>query len=154
MNISSKILENLNTPLFEKASIDWNNYLTSDEVKRFLDKDDKIESAENIIYSKNFNSRFADFKKSGWTKQELVKDLERYYTFGHLNEDAFDLWKSQMDNLSSELLNRNLDKLYNAVLNYKDNEVKSNKMFNLLKKINYLENKLGIPHKKLGRILH
>ena len=68
--------------LEEKATIDWNNYLTTDEVKKFLSKDDKMESAENIIYSKEFEPRYKDLHnplqakfKNSWTKKELVKDL-------------------------------------------------------------------------------
>lgn len=77
--------------LVEKASIDWNNYLTKDEVKQFLSKDDKIESAENIIYSKEFKPRYNDLhndlqKKynNSWTKRELVHDLAEFYENGHL----------------------------------------------------------------------
>lgn len=86
----SKILK-----LIEKASIDWNNYLTKDEVKQFLAKDDKIESAENIIYSKEFEPRYKDFhndlnKKynNSWTKKELVQDLANFYYNGHLIEST------------------------------------------------------------------
>ena len=46
MNIAQNIINNIN----EKASIDWNNYLTPEEVDKFLSKDDKVESAEEIIY--------------------------------------------------------------------------------------------------------
>lgn len=77
--------------LVEKASIDWNNYLTKDEVKQFLSKDDKIESAESIIYSKEFKPRYNDLhndlqKKynNSWTKRELVQDLAKFYENGHL----------------------------------------------------------------------
>lgn len=83
--------------LIEKASIDWNNYLSKDEVKQFLSKDDKVESAENIIYSKEFRKRYQDLhndlqKKynNSWTKQELVKDLEKFYNNGHLITDNLD----------------------------------------------------------------
>ena len=83
--------------LVEKASIDWNNYLSKDEVKQFLSKDDKTESAENIIYSKEFRKRYQDLhndlqKKynNSWTKQELVKDLEKFYNNGHLITDNLD----------------------------------------------------------------
>ena len=88
---SFDILEKEENKLEEKASIDWNNYLTKEEVKAFLSKDDKEESAENIIYSKEFRKRYQDLhndlqKKynNSWTKQELVKDLENFYTNGHL----------------------------------------------------------------------
>lgn len=77
--------------LIEKASIDWNNYLTKSEIKKFLSKDDKIESAENIIYSKEFKDRYErlhnDLQKkynNSWTKKELVDDLFNFYTYGHL----------------------------------------------------------------------
>ena len=77
--------------LNEKAFIDWNNYLTPEEVKQFLSKDDKVESAENIIYSDEFKKRYQDLhndlqKKynNSWTKKELVHDLEQFYSNGHL----------------------------------------------------------------------
>ena len=72
--------------LEEKASIDWNNYLTPEEVKNFLQKDDKVESAENIIYTDGFRDRCKEFKKSGWTKRELTQDLANFYYNGHLNK--------------------------------------------------------------------
>lgn len=82
-----KILEKIE----EKASIDWNNYLTKEEVEQFLSKDDKIESAEDIIYSKAFLPRYRDLHnslqakyKNSWTKRELVQDLAQFYNFGHL----------------------------------------------------------------------
>lgn len=91
---SFDILEKEENKLEEKASIDWNNFLTKKEVKDFLNKDDKIESAENIIYDTKgnfFNKYWKDFKKSGWTKQELVKDLENFYTNGHLITEGMHL---------------------------------------------------------------
>lgn len=91
---SFDILEKEENKLEEKASIDWNNFLTKKEVKDFLNKDDKIESAENIIYDTKgnfFNKYWKDFKKSGWTKQELVKDLENFYTNGHLITEGIHL---------------------------------------------------------------
>lgn len=92
MNLAQHILTNINESiLFEKASIDWNNYLSKEEVKQFLSKDDKIESAENIIYSDEFKKRFNDLSNSlqakynnSWTKNELVQDLARFYENGHL----------------------------------------------------------------------
>ena len=80
--------------LEEKASIDWNNYLTKQEIKNFLNKDDKIESAENIIYDTKgnfFNKYWKDFKKQGWTKNDLVKDLEQFYVNGHLITEGMHL---------------------------------------------------------------
>lgn len=80
-------LSNKHLKLIEKASIDWNNYLTPEEVKAFLSKDDKIESAEDVIFDRNgnfFNKYWKDFKKQGWNKLDLVNDLERFYTNGHL----------------------------------------------------------------------
>lgn len=91
MKITSKILDKLN----EKASIDWNNYLKPEEVNQFLSKDDKVESAEEIIYSDKFRDRFQDFKKSGWTKRELTQDLSEFYYKGHLNEDKEQISLSQ-----------------------------------------------------------
>lgn len=77
--------------LEEKATIDWNNYLTPEEVKKFLSKDDKNESAEAIIYSKEFEPRYKDLHnplqakyKNSWTKKELVDDLANFYYQGNL----------------------------------------------------------------------
>ena len=95
---SFDILEKEENKLEEKASIDWNNYLTKEEVKAFLSKDDKEESAENIIYSKEFRKRYQDLHNDlqkkynySWTKQELVKDLENFYTNGHLITEGMHL---------------------------------------------------------------
>lgn len=95
-------LLNKHLKLVEKASIDWNNYLSKDEVKQFLSKDDKTESAENIIYSKEFRKRYQDLhndlqKKynNSWNKSELVQDLVNFYNNGHLN----------IDNLKEEFIN-------------------------------------------------
>lgn len=91
--------------LQEKANIDWNNYLTKDEVKKFLSKDDKIESAEDIIYDKNgnfFNKYWKNFKKQGWKKLELVNDLERFYTNGHLITEGIHLIAYVKDKKSGE----------------------------------------------------
>jgi len=73
--------------LTEKASIDWNNYLTKEEVAKFLSKDDKTESAEEIIYNTKgdfYNKYFQDLKKEGWTKRDLTMDLARFYGNGNL----------------------------------------------------------------------
>lgn len=72
--------------LIEKASIDWNNYLTPEEVKRFKSKDDKIEAAGEIIYDKEFKDRLEDFKKSGWTDEQLIDDLFSFDLNKHLTE--------------------------------------------------------------------
>ena len=93
--------------LVEKASIDWNNYLSKDEVKQFLSKDDKTESAENIIYSKEFRKRYQDLhndlqKKynNSWNKSELVQDLVKFYNNGHLNTD--NLKEEFINNINDE----------------------------------------------------
>lgn len=106
---SFDILEKEENKLEEKASIDWNNYLTKEEVKEFLSKDDKAESAENIIYSKEFRKRYQDLhndlqKKynNSWTKQELVKDLENFYTNGHLITEGIHLIAYVKDKKSGE----------------------------------------------------
>lgn len=91
--------------LEEKASIDWNNYLTKQEIKNFLNKDDKIESAENIIYDTKgnfFNKYWKDFKKQGWTKNDLVKDLEQFYVNGHLITEGIHLIAYVKDKKSGE----------------------------------------------------
>lgn len=144
--------------LLEKASIDWNNYLTSEETTKFLSKDDKIESAEDIIYNKNgnfYNKYFNDFKNQGWTKDELTQDLANFYYNGNLNEDAKDLWKSQINQKSEKELQEYLSRLYKQLKQYnqKDSGLKSRKFDELLNKINYIEDKIGVKT-KIGRILH
>ena len=100
-------LLNKHLKLVEKASIDWNNYLSKDEVKQFLSKDDKTESAENIIYSKEFRKRYQDLhndlqKKynNSWNKSELVQDLVKFYNNGHLNTD--NLKEEFINNINDE----------------------------------------------------
>lgn len=100
-------LLNRHLKLVEKASIDWNNYLSKDEVKQFLSKDDKTESAENIIYSKEFRKRYQDLhndlqKKynNSWNKSELVQDLVNFYNNGHLNTD--NLKEEFVNNINDE----------------------------------------------------
>ena len=218
MNISQNIISNI---LTEKASIDWNNYLTPEEVNKFLSKDDKVESAEEIVYNTkgNFYQKYFDkFKDEGWTKRELTQDLSNFYNNHHLNEkesnkdsrikygpykdamgmwtidladgyitdsgDSFiqektkkeclrmldtvvneinesiknlsesidKLWISQMSKKSDEELSKYLDKLYKRLSEYNDKEIKSTGFYQLLDKINYLEDILGIKP-KLGRVL-
>lgn len=218
MNISQNIISNI---LTEKASIDWNNYLTPEEVNKFLSKDDKVESAEEIVYNTkgNFYQKYFDkFKDEGWTKRELTQDLSNFYNNKHLNEktsnkdprikygpykdamgmwtidladgyitdsgDSFiqektkreclrmldtvvneinesiknlsesidKLWISQMSKKSDEELSKYLDKLYKRLAEYNDKEIKSTGFYQLLDKINYLEDILGIKP-KLGRVL-
>lgn len=100
-------LLNRHLKLVEKASIDWNNYLSKDEVKQFLSKDDKTESAENIVYSKEFRKRYQDLhndlqKKynNSWNKSELVQDLVNFYNNGHLNTD--NLKEEFINNINDE----------------------------------------------------
>ena len=155
MNLAQNIISNIIT---EKASIDWNNYLTPDEVDKFISKDDKVESAENIIYDREGNfykNYFNDFKDEGWTKLELVQDLADFYHNGHLNEadKSFELWKSQIDKKEEFDLRSYLNRLLKDLQNYDSTELKSNKYDELLKKIDYVESRLGIKV-DLGRILH
>lgn len=162
MNLSKNILHNLNESLLlEKASIDWNNYLTPEEVKQFLSKDDKVESAEEIIYSKEFKSRYNDLHNdlqakynNSWNKRELVQDLANFYHNGHLKESIDKLWQSQINQKSPEQLQTYLEKLYIKLYNEDKNKskIKSNDFYNLLDKINYIEDKLNIKP-KLGREL-
>lgn len=98
MKKSKTLFESFITHLNEKASIDWNNYLTPEEVKQFLSKDDKVESAENIIYSNDFKPRYKDLhndlqKKynNSYTKNELVKSLVDFYEGGHLLTEGIHL---------------------------------------------------------------
>lgn len=159
MKISQSILEKLN----EKASIDWNNYLSKEEVNKFLSNEDKEKSAKEIIYSDDFEKRYNDLHNdlqakynNSWEKDELVQDLVNFYNYNHLNEDnSLDLWKSQMNQKNEEELKTYLDKLYKQLYLYNETnkEIKSNKFELILQKINYIENKLGIKSNK-GRILH
>lgn len=89
MNLAQNIITNI---LTEKASIDWNNFLTPEEVEKFLSKDDKVESAEEIIYNSKgdfYNKHFKDLKDEGWHKRDLVQDLVSFYENNHLNESIF-----------------------------------------------------------------
>ena len=89
MNLAQNIITNI---LTEKASIDWNNFLTPEEVEKFLSKDDKVESAEEIIYNSKgnfYNKYFKDLKDRGWHKMDLVQDLVSFYENNHLNESIF-----------------------------------------------------------------
>lgn len=72
--------------LIEKAAIDWNNYLTPEEVAKFHRKDDEVEAAGEIIYDKAFKDRLKSFKKSGWTDEQLIDDLLSFYWNKHLTE--------------------------------------------------------------------
>lgn len=156
MNIGQNILTNIN----EKASIDWNNYLTKDEVNKFLSKDDKVESAEEIIRNTkgNFFQKYWDQFKNDWTKDELVHDLANFYYNDHLINESkeFDLWKSQIDNKNNEELGLYLEKLYDKYRRFddsKDSNIPPKKYQELMKKINYIENKLGHT-RKIGRTLN
>lgn len=171
MNLTQDIINRLNeSTLVEKASIDWNNYLTPEEVQHLKDKDDKIEGAEDIIYSKDFRTRYKDFHnklqakyKNSWTKRELVQDLADFCYNGHLNESEaedrkkrFNLWKSQIDKKSVEELQLYLDKLVDKVKNFKDDydvNLKSPKYYELIDKLDYVEALLGVKV-KIGRTLH
>ena len=118
--------------LQEKANIDWNNYLTKDEVKKFLSKDDKIESAEDIIYDKNgnfFNKYWKNFKKQGWKKLELVNDLERFYTNGHLITEGIHLIAYVKDKKSGEYSTIE-DRDYNSKKDF-EKELKANGYSNI-----------------------
>lgn len=129
---SFDVIEKEENKLEEKASIDWNNFLTKKEVKDFLNKDDKIESAENIIYNTKgnfFNKYWKDFKKSGWTKQELVKDLENFYTNGHLITEGIHLIAYVKDKTSGEYSTIE-DRDYNSKKDF-ERELKANGYSNI-----------------------
>lgn len=77
--------------LQEKASIDWNNYLTPEEVTKIQNSPNKSQMFKNIIYSNKFKDRYSEFKQSDWTKQELVKDLNNFYNHNHLITEGIHL---------------------------------------------------------------
>lgn len=94
--MSNKLVEAYINLLTERASIDWNNYLTQEEVKQFLAKDDKVESAEEIIYNIDgpwYQKYWCDFKDD-WTKRELTQDLANFYFNGHLITESNTLPKN------------------------------------------------------------
>ena len=102
--------------LQEKASIDWNNYLTPEEVQKFLSKDDKVESAEEIIYNTKgnfYNKYFKDFKEQGWTKRELTQDLSQFFYNGHLikEEYNFDDYNKRIEEYKNKQLQDFINKL-------------------------------------------
>ena len=71
----------------------------------------------------------------------------------NLNEDSFELWKSQIDKKEELELRAYLDKLLKALQEYNDTDIKSDNYDKLLKKIDYVENRIGTKA-KIGRILH
>ena len=104
--------------LKERAVIDWNNYLTSKEVKKFLSKDDKNESAKEIIYSEEFEPRYKNLHnplqakyKNSWTKKELVNDLANFYYQGNLITENYILKGRENDKSFDIAYNDNKDKL-------------------------------------------
>lgn len=161
MSLTNNIIANLT----EKACIDWNNYLTPEEVKDFLSKDDKVESAENIIRSNAFKPRYRDLHNdlqakynNSWTKDELIHDLVDFYNHGNLitesnyidkDKKAFELWKSQIESKSDEDKTKYLGKLYKDLVNYNktNSNIRSNDFYKLLDKIEFVESKLGIKRK-------
>ena len=165
MKIGQQILEKI---LIEKASIDWNNYLTSDEINKLFSKDDKVESAEEIIYNTKgnfYNNYFQDFKKEGWTKRELTQNLADFCYQGHfhgkqrLKEASKELenWQQQIDNMSEEQLKNYIQKLYKQYEKFddsKDTNIPPDKYKELLRKIDYLEKKLGYAQRRIGRTLN
>lgn len=163
MNIRQQIIENI---LIEKASIDWNNYLTPEEIDKFLSKDDKVESAEEIVYNTKgdfYNNYFKDFKKEGWTKRELTQDLAQFYYNGHLliekehRLSSYQAWQQQIDNMSEEQLKNYISKLYIQYRKFDDKtdtNIPPDKYKDLLRKISYIEKKLGYEQYRIGRKLH
>lgn len=165
MGISRNIIINLN----EKASIDWNNYLTAQEIHDFISGDDKLESASNIINSKAFTKRYHDLHNNlqakfnnSWNKDELAKDLENFYSNGHLitesnyvdqNKKAFDLWKTQIDSKNNDELRAYLDKQYNTLMKYSSKDLDTFGYRDILRKISYIEDILGVK-RKIGRELN
>ena len=71
-----------------------------------------------------------------------------------LNESKEDLWKSQMSKKSKEELESYLNKLYKKLLHYNETntDIKSDDFYDLLNKIDYLEDITKIKP-KLGRRL-
>lgn len=165
MKIGQQILEQI---LIEKASIDWNNYLTPDEINQLFSKDDKVESAEEIIYNTKgdfYNTYFQDFKKEGWTKRELTQNLADFCYQGHFNEKQhlkeaskeFENWRQQIDNMSKEQLKNYISKLYKQYEKFddtKDTNIPPDKYKDLLRKISYVEKKLGYEQYRIGLKLH
>ena len=68
-------------------------------------------------------------------------------------DKSFELWKSQIDKKEEFDLRSYLNRLLKDLQNYDSTELKSNKYDELLKKIDYVESRLGIKV-DLGRILH
>ena len=162
MNIGQQIIENI---LIEKASIDWNNYLTPEETNKFLNIDD-IEVANvagDILDNKSFKNRLENFKKEGWTYEELMDDLLSFYWNGHLLTEkehklsSYESWKQQIDNMSKEQLKSYINKLYKQYERFddsKDTNIPPDKYKDLLRKISYIEKKLGYEQYRVGLKLH
>ena len=97
---------------------------------------------------------------NSWTKPELVQDLADFVYKGNLIESKKSddtLWKSQIDRKDNLELQDYLNRLYKKLSTYnttqKSNEVRSSGFYDLMNKITYVEDKLGI-RPKIGRILH
>lgn len=156
MSLSKNIITNLN----EKASIDWNNYLTSEDflaIKCMLQTPSTI--IQHYIEDGSFKELQSDIQKkynNYYSDKELVKSLEDYLHYNEiiLNEDdksknALELWKSQMNKKDTQQLT---DYLFNKLYKELDKDLTYEQYNILLQKINYIENNLGISSKR-GRKL-
>lgn len=154
MRLYEQYIKNLN----EKASIDWNNFLTRDELDILFHKDDKVESAEEVIYNTKgnfYNKYYKDFKKEGWTKRELVQNLADFCYKGHFNgkqvlreeTNSFKLWKNQIDSKSFEEIKDYYNRLINKMDRYNKADFKQKDYLDLVKKLEYIENKYNIKNK-------
>lgn len=161
-NLKELLNKVMEESLNEKASIDWNNYLTSEEIKKFLNKPD-VDSIGEIIYDKSFKDRLENFKKSDWTDEELIDDLLSFYWNGHLltekehRPSSYEFWQQQIDNMSEEQLKNYISKLYKQYREFDDNKdtnIPPNKYKDLLRKISYIEKKLGYEQYRIGRKLN
>lgn len=102
-------------------------------------------------YSTSYGTNYIRRK----TRKEAISELDLVSKNEELNEDSFDNWQYQIDLKFQDELEDYLKKLYNKLHNYNEHniELKSKDFYELLKKIDYIENKLGIKP-KIGRELH
>ena len=103
---------------------------------------------DDIIYITASKTRIKDIYNA-------LKDGKKLDRRGNIiNESVDKLWYNQMSNKSEEELKKYLDKLYKRLANYNDKnkEIKSREFYDLLDKINYIEDIVG-KKPKLGRVL-
>ena len=119
--------------------------------ENFVLKGIENEKSFNIAYNSN-RDKLEKFK------EEMLIGHPNIYMWIEenkvINESVNKLWYNQISKKSEEELKIYLEKLYKRLSNYNDKnkEIKSSEFYDLLDKINYIENIVG-KRPKLGREL-